>query len=524
MIAAKSGAMPPVADLAEFRKQLDLILDSQEFRSSPQLRDFLRYVSEQAFAGREAIEQVEIAERVLHRPRDFNPVEDASVRKLASTARRKLEAYYSNGGSGDPVVISLPARTYVPLFEFRPPESVAPAPAAPRRRPSWILALPIVALAGIAAVWWANRAPVPQAGTFAMTTMSGNIAGGAADLAASGLLLGPALDIYGDVVVRLNFTPESAHQQAGLIVYRDSDNYVAFSRHFRSRAQLEFLRETGGVHDLLGGAVDYDPSGGSGEPVWLSIRRRGDRYSAFTSANGRDWTPFGQELTAGLQGARVGIFACSAKDKGKPVAAVFDRLGVGLAFHHWTDELWPEAFSAGWRVESDCAGQAASRSGAGTLDVVLQRPGANRCTWQLSRPAPPGDWRFSTHADFLPGNGAHLSLRAGAKRWFNLERTDLEAGSIRADSDRGGVTLRDFPGRPPLFLRLESTRGILSGHFGRDGSGFSTPPFRMALAELNGDPRVAIRVALDKWDTDTSSRTARFRYFVRELTSLQPYR
>ncbi|MDX2181001.1 MAG: DUF1349 domain-containing protein [Bryobacteraceae bacterium] len=515
---------PPVADIEGFRKQLDLVLDSAEFRTSPQLRDFLRYVGEQSFAGRESIEQVEIADKVLRRPVDFNPIEDASVRKLASTARRKLEAYYANGGSSDPVVISLPSRTYVPHFEFRPQERAEPI-SKPRAR-RWVIPLAITASAvGVTAVgWWAVRAPDAETGVFAMTTVPGNIAGGAADLAGSGLLLGPTLGSIEDLVVRLKFTPESAHQQAGLIVYQDPDNYVAFSRHFRSRAQLEFMRETGGNYDLKAGSVGYDPTGGNGEAVWLSIRRRGDRYSAYASADGREWSPFGWELSAGLVNPKLGIFACSAKDKGKPVTAVFDRLGAGLSFHHWTDELWPEAFAAGWRIESDCGERASYRTEGGSLDVTLRREGSNRCAWQFSRPAPPGDWRFATHADFLASNGAHLALRAGARRWFNLERTDLEAGSIRADSDRGGVTLPDFPGRPPLFLRIENEGGRLSGHFSRDGVRFSTPPFRMTVADLGDAPRVAIRLALDSWDTDTSPRTARFRYFVREIDSLQPYR
>ena len=72
--------MPVAEENAEaYRRQVQRILASQEFVTSRQLREFLQYVSEAALEGRTHVEQVEIAEKVLQRGKEFNPLDDASV-------------------------------------------------------------------------------------------------------------------------------------------------------------------------------------------------------------------------------------------------------------------------------------------------------------------------------------------------------------------------------------------------------------------------------------------------------------
>ncbi len=85
-----------------------------EFAARKQLGEFLQYVSEAAFQCRTHLDQVEIAEHVLHRSRDFNPIDDASVRKLASLTRHGLEAYYAGTGQHDSIAVELPVRSYIP--------------------------------------------------------------------------------------------------------------------------------------------------------------------------------------------------------------------------------------------------------------------------------------------------------------------------------------------------------------------------------------------------------------------------
>lgn len=80
--------------LEQFREEVNRLLASPEFTSSRQLQDFLRFASEKALAGERHLDQSEIAEAVLGRTESFNPIEDSSVRKTASLARKRLQQYY----------------------------------------------------------------------------------------------------------------------------------------------------------------------------------------------------------------------------------------------------------------------------------------------------------------------------------------------------------------------------------------------------------------------------------------------
>ena len=97
------------------------ILASQEFAPSRQFRDFLHYISEAAFEGRTHLDQIEIADKVLKRGKEFSPLDDASVRNLGTALRQRLQRYYDTEGPNDPVRVTLPVRSYIPTFELRNP-------------------------------------------------------------------------------------------------------------------------------------------------------------------------------------------------------------------------------------------------------------------------------------------------------------------------------------------------------------------------------------------------------------------
>jgi tetratricopeptide (TPR) repeat protein len=121
------------------------MLSRPPFASSPSLSRLLRYLVEETLAGRSAeINEYTIGLRIFHRSADFNPRADPIVRVQTHYLRAKLAQYYAAAGAQDPIVIELPARTYIPRFpqpQLLPePESVAvavaEAPAAEPRRAS----------------------------------------------------------------------------------------------------------------------------------------------------------------------------------------------------------------------------------------------------------------------------------------------------------------------------------------------------------------------------------------------------
>ncbi len=106
-VSQKDEVQATGLDESLFREQLARILASPDFSSSRHLSEFLSYAGDCALRGRTHLDQVEIAARVLGRT-DFNPVEDATVRKLATHVRQRLEHYYAGAGEKDEVAWSCP--------------------------------------------------------------------------------------------------------------------------------------------------------------------------------------------------------------------------------------------------------------------------------------------------------------------------------------------------------------------------------------------------------------------------------
>ena len=124
----------------EVRAELSRILESPEFAGSRQMTSFLRYVVEEALAGREdRLKERTVAHGALGRDSMFDPTRDCIVRVVAGKLRRALERYYALYGASDPLQIDLPRGSYCPVIrrrvEFCPKDGALPARAAgPRTR------------------------------------------------------------------------------------------------------------------------------------------------------------------------------------------------------------------------------------------------------------------------------------------------------------------------------------------------------------------------------------------------------
>jgi TolB-like protein len=174
----ETGPVPPSAD--EVRIELDRILASAVFVNAARLRRFLKFVVDEALAGRaERLKEYVIGVEVFDRDPQYDPRLDSIVRVEAGRVRTKLEEYYNNGGGADAVTIRLPKGSYAPAFERRsacapaaepdPPVSLPRAAAAPaaqrpasqRRGTRRLLgaALGLVALVAVAAIWRAGESP-----------------------------------------------------------------------------------------------------------------------------------------------------------------------------------------------------------------------------------------------------------------------------------------------------------------------------------------------------------------------------
>lgn len=109
---------------------LALVLQSETFARSDQLRRFLRYVSEMENAGRGAeITEYSIGIEALGRPASYSPTDDSSVRGRAHDLRQKLDSFYKHEHPDTRIRVGLHKGSYVPYFyEVALPEPL-PSPA-----------------------------------------------------------------------------------------------------------------------------------------------------------------------------------------------------------------------------------------------------------------------------------------------------------------------------------------------------------------------------------------------------------
>ncbi len=493
-----------------YRLQLQKILDSRELSSAPQVSKFLAYVAEAAFQHRDHLEQVEIADQVLGKRSSFNPVEDASVRRIATLTRQKIEKYYSGAGREDSVLLQLPLRSYIPVFQMRDQQ-------ARRSQRPVVLAAAALAVVGLVVGYLYFRGrQTAAAGAIEIATRWGSIENKALDVAGSGILLGPRISENEDVSVRMQFAPEQVYQQAGLMIFQNPDHYVKLGRHFSGRTYWEFGVESRGMYARQPGTWTYDPLGQNNKPVWLMIRRRGSLMRGFTSVDGRDWRQVGDplELTDPMPDARMGVYGYNGQVEAASAKARFEDLGAGLSFTGQADESVPPD----WNIESNCPEPAGARIVGSALEFrFAPRP----CIWMFTRPMPSGDWSVTTELDLLPFSGtvAGLVVR-GKKGRLRLVRWALNGGSIAAEYPPGNQvsSAPDFPGCPPVMLRLDVRGGVATGSFSRDQINFTRLKAAMPLEELGGDIQAGLTVQLTSWSQAETLPAPRF-YYVRRMTS-----
>lgn len=93
------------------------VSSSRNFVRAPQLKNIFLYVCQRALSDPgAAIKEQEIACSALGRKPDFNPHEDNIVRVQISHLRRKLDEHFASEGKDEPICITIPKGSYVPIF------------------------------------------------------------------------------------------------------------------------------------------------------------------------------------------------------------------------------------------------------------------------------------------------------------------------------------------------------------------------------------------------------------------------
>jgi Protein of unknown function (DUF1349) len=548
-------------DVEQCRRQLRKILDSPDFAARRQLSDFLLYASEAAFQGRAHLDQIEIAEHVLHRNKNFNPVDDASVRKIATLTRQRLEAYYAGPGKQDVMIIMLPVRSYIPRSrgreependttlnvdhassnkdaqpslpsEQRPQPLTPPSAATPLHRRRWpflilIFAAVLVCCLGVLRAHYGSRLSIAPFPVFELTTVRGDFMHTVLDIPGHAIQVGPKLAGMEDVTVRMQFTPEQALQQAGILIFNDADRYVKFGRQFLSRPQIEFGLETEAKYQKPPNTFIYDSRAEDGNPVWMSIRREHSTYKAFLSYDGEDWRQMGNvlQMPDPMPDARIAIFAHHGHSNATPANARFDRLSFGHEFHSYPDGPTDLSQFDGWKYSTTCAQAPLPKFQNDALVLPFGAPDET-CHAEFFRPVPEGDWTIGTKLDFVSVNGSAAGLRVrGSHGQFRVIRWDLNGGSLTAENlgfNQAGI--RDFPGSPPVVARIDCRRGILYASVSRNELDYVPLPVTVRLSDIGANPEYGITTVKSTWGGPGEFQPARFFYVRQYVRDLHDFR
>src|SRR5260370_17091067 len=109
------------------------IVSSPPLQKSKRVRDLLEFITEQTIHGKahELTEQ-HIGNALFHKPSDYSPLEDSSVRVHARQLRLKLHEYFNEEGRNEPLILDIPKGSYAPVFRtFLKPAAPPAAIASP---------------------------------------------------------------------------------------------------------------------------------------------------------------------------------------------------------------------------------------------------------------------------------------------------------------------------------------------------------------------------------------------------------
>jgi hypothetical protein len=155
---------PTMVDLqTDERWQLvQRIVCSPHFQKSTRLRELLQYIVEQTLHGNAyALTEQHIGNALFHKPSDYSPLEDSSVRVHVRQLRLKLHEYFNEDGRNESIVLEIPKGSYAPVFRAA---QKADALAA------------AIESTGIPALAWPRRAMLPWALCGLLAILSGVLA------------------------------------------------------------------------------------------------------------------------------------------------------------------------------------------------------------------------------------------------------------------------------------------------------------------------------------------------------------
>jgi TolB-like protein len=161
----------------DIRAELDRVLAADALAGTTRLSRLLRYIVERTLAGQgDQLKEYVLGVEVFDRPPSYDPRLDSIVRVEARRLRTKLEEYYRGPGASNPLVISIPRGSYVPVFSTpaRTPDSTPAETRSPFHR-GWLAIVGLAAAGLLIALIFTTRSQ-PTVPTMAQAASGPSIA------------------------------------------------------------------------------------------------------------------------------------------------------------------------------------------------------------------------------------------------------------------------------------------------------------------------------------------------------------
>lgn len=157
-------------------------------------------------------------------------------------------------------------------------------------------------------------------GNLLITTDDGDMWTYRADLRNGFFQYAPEGDFY--ISTRVKLRPRQNHDQAGLIVMHDPDNFVKLSIVYSNGQKIEMGLETGGkyIPAMIDNPIGSDP--------YLAIEKQGKQYRFYWSSDGTKWNRFEQVHDLEADPIRVGLIGMSPANS-TPKEVRFEFFAVG---------------------------------------------------------------------------------------------------------------------------------------------------------------------------------------------------
>lgn len=109
-----------------------------------------------------------------------------------------------------------------------------------------------------------------------------------------------------DIRTSLDFNPTRNYQEAGLVIYQESNHYVKFTVRYNNGTRMLVLAKRKPGHDFS----YYSETTLPAPPylvMYLRLVRRGSQYTGYISPNGQNWTYFGSLIADTMTSPRIGL-------------------------------------------------------------------------------------------------------------------------------------------------------------------------------------------------------------------------